>query len=385
MPRALLRERVAALLSCAMALSRKRARQVGIPFEGQPGFFNAITDVAGVEVGHSTIISDSRSSGGREPVVRTGVTAVHPLGKRAIEGVSAGWFALNGTGEMTGTPFLDEYGALFGPVVLTNTVSVGTARDAVIEWSRDWIEDPRALIARCTPVIAETWDGKLNDIYGFHVTKEHVFHALESASSGLVEEGSVGGGTGMTAYDFKAGIGTSSRVVDTPVGEYEVGVLVQANYGKRHQLRVAGVPVGREIPEPAYGSDSSASGDGSIIVIMATNAPMLPLQLKAMSKRASLALGRLGSIAANTSGDIFLSFSTANTVRYGARELRKFDFVPTELLDPFFTAAIEATEEAVVNALVAAVTMTGRKGTTFPSLPHDRLREVLRKYGRLLE
>lgn len=366
-----------------MNAPKPRARHLGVPFDGTPGPLNAITDVHGVEVGHITLISGRHDDPAGGPVVRTGATALHPAGKDASEGVAAGWFALNGNGEMTGTTFVDEIGLLFGPVVLTNTVSVGTAHQAMIAWACDRLDDPMERLARTTPVVAETWDGQLNDIFGFHLKAEHVVGALESARGGPVAEGSVGGGTGMTCYDVKAGIGTASRVVAIDPDEHRVGVLVQANYGRRPQLRIAGVPVGAEIPDPAPVLPATRRGDGSIVVLIATDAPLLPSQLRAVAKRASLGLGRNGSIAANTSGDLFLAFSTANRQRYGAPGPGRFDFVPTERIDPIFAATVEATEEAIVNAMVAADPMTGVGGAFYPSLPHDRLREVLRRYGRL--
>ena len=365
-----------------MATKRPRARDLGIPFEGQPGPHDAITDVPGVEVGHATLVRGE--PGGDAPVVRTGVTVVHPAGKDATLGLPAGRFALNGTGEMTGTTFLDEIGLLFGPVAITNTLSVGTVRDAIVEWTRDRFADPDVRSARALPVVGETWDGKLNDVYGLHVTKADARRALEEAAPGPVAEGSVGGGTGMTAYEFKAGIGTASRVVATPFGEYTLGVLVQANYGKRHQLRVAGLPVGRDMAEPLPPHGGAERGDGSIIVVVATDAPLLPSQTRPLAKRAALGLARNGSIASHTSGDLFLALSTAQGVSYGAPGLRNLEFVPTEGLDPFFAAAVEATEEAIVNALVAAEPMTGVGGAHYPALPHERLREILRRHGRLV-
>ncbi len=363
--------------------SKPRARHLGVPFDGTPGPLNAITDVHGVEVGHVTLISGRHDDPAGGPVVRTGATALHPAGKDASDGVAAGWFALNGNGEMTGTTFVDEIGLLLGPVVLTNTASVGTAHQAMIAWARDRIDDPVLRFARATPVVAETWDGQLNDILGFHLKAEHVFRALESAHGGPVAEGSVGGGTGTTCYDLKAGIGTASRVITIDHDEYRVGVLVQANYGRRPQLRIAGVPVGAELAEPVPVLPTTRRGDGSIVVLVATDAPLLPSQLRAVAKRASLGLGRLGSIAANTSGDLFLAFSTANRHRHGAPGLGRFDFVPSERIDPCFAATVEATEEAIVNAMVAAEPMTGVGGAFYPSLPHEPLRDVLRRYGRL--
>lgn len=360
-----------------------RARGLGVPFDGLPGPLNAITDVPGLEVGHTTLISGDGGPG-EGATVRTGVTAIHPLGKYATEGVAGGRFVLNGHGEMTGAAFVDEFGVVFGPIALTNTLCVGVVRDALVAWSHERLRDPRVVRGRTKPVVAETWDGRLNDVFGFHVQQRHAFEALDSATTGPVAEGSVGGGTGMTSYEFKAGIGTSSRLVHTEYGHHHVGVLVQANYGKRHQLRIAGVPVGAEIVDPRPEEPVWPHGDGSIIVIIATDAPLLPSQLIPLAKRASLGLGRNGSIASTTSGDIFLALSTANRFTFGSRDLRTLTCVPGEGLDPFFTATIEGTEEAVVNALVAAEAMHGRGGSWFPALPHDRLREVLRHYGRLV-
>ena len=377
-----------------MTQPKPRARDLGIPFDGTPGPWNAITDVQGVEVGHVTLNRDEPATGERAPVaVRTGVTAIHPLGKGGTNAVLGGWFSLNGNGEMTGTTFLDEFGTIYGPLAITNTLSVGLARDAVAAWSRRHVGFGHAMIAASLPVAAETWDGQLNDIFGFHVTREHVHRALETAEGGPVAEGNVGGGTGMTAYEFKSGIGTSSRIAATELGTYTVGVLVQSNYGKRPQLRIAGVPVGREIvdlmPERPQNRSQDAQeppgvlGDGSIIAVVATDAPLLPNQLRALAKRVSLGLGRLGSVASHSSGDIFLAFSTAYRVSYRGNELLSLEAVPLELVDPLYVATIDATEESVVNALIAAETMTGAHGVTYHALPHGRLREALAKYGRL--
>jgi L-aminopeptidase/D-esterase-like protein len=368
-----------------MTLTRPRARDLGVPFDGTPGPWNAITDVPGVEVGHATLISGRHDDPAEGPVVRTGVTAVHPLGKDATHGVSAGWFALNGTGEMTGTTFVDEIGLAFGPIVLTNTLAVGAAHHASIAWSADRVQDETALLARATPIIGETWDGDLNDIRGFHVQERHVREALDGAATGPVSEGTVGGGTGMTCYDLKAGIGTASRAVEARTGAYTLGVLVQANYGRRHQLRIAGIPMGEALQTPMPSRRGPRKGDGSILVLVATDAPLLPIQAKAIARRASLGLGRNGSIAANTSGDLFLALSTTNRHAYGAKAEGSFAYVPTERIDPLFAATVEATEEAIVNALVAADEMTGVHGTWFPALPHEELREVLRRHGRLEE
>jgi L-aminopeptidase/D-esterase-like protein len=356
------------------APDKPRARDLGVPFEGTPGPLNAITDVAGVEVGHTTLNTGDS--------VRTGVTVVLPQGRRAKNQVFAAWFTLNADGEMTGTTWIEESGILEGPVAITNTHSVGTVHQALIEWSVKNVDG----LSWSLPVVAETWDGGLNDINGFHVKPEHVFSAIESARGGQVAEGNVGGGTGMRAYQFKGGIGTSSRIVDTAHGRFTVGALVQANYGLRPQLRIAGAPVGQEIqdlmPEEARRDD----GDGSIIIVVATDAPVLPHQLKRIAKRASLGLGRNGSIASNGSGDIFIAFSTAHpNIGTEAGGLYDLKMLGNSDLNPLFQATVETSEEAVINAMVAAETMTGRGGTKVYALPHDRLREILRKYNRLKE
>ena len=341
-----------------------RARDLGVPFTGDPGPLNAITDVKGVEVGHRTLIEGSS--------VRTGVTAVLPLGKSFPRRVFAGWFALNGNGEMTGTTWITESGQLEGPVMITNTHSVGAVMDAVVKWSLRHETVPGAF---SLPVVGETWDGRLNDINGFHVGPEDVDAALDTASTGPVAEGNVGGGTGMVAYRFKGGIGTASRVLEAEEGGYTIGVLVQANFGLRQRLRIAGVPVGREIPDLMPERGKTEGREGSIIVVIATDAPVLPFQLNRIAKRAALGLGRNGSIAANSSGDIFLAFTTADTKSIAPLE--------NDDLSPIFLASVRATEEAIVNALVAARTMTGVNGNKVHALPHHRLREVLGKYNRL--
>ncbi|MGB8775552.1 MAG: P1 family peptidase, partial [Terriglobales bacterium] len=314
-----------------------------------------------------------------EGPVRTGVTAILPRGRDANDAVFGAWFTLNGNGEMTGTTWLEDSGFLDGPIMITNTHSVGVVRDAVIAWKVKRGEPDTEDYWWSLPVVAETWDGFLNDINGFHVKPEHVFQAIDSAHSGPVEEGNVGGGTGMICNEFKGGIGTSSRVVDTREGPYTVGVLVQCNYGRRSQLRIAGVPVGKEIPEhPAYGNDV-----GSIIIVIATDAPLIPPQLKRLARRASLGLGRNGSYSGDGSGDIFISFSTANPKAASPKGTRDLKMLPNDSLDPLFLATVQSTEEAIVNAMVAAETMTGIDGHTAIALPHDRLREVLKKYNRL--
>ena len=367
------------LLPAASAQSKPRARDLGVPFDGTPGPLNAITDVAGVEVGHTTLIfGEGKLQVGVGPV-RTGVTAILPRGKASSDPVFAGWFSLNGNGEMTGTTWVEESGFLEGPVMITNTHSVGVVRDAVVAWRVKHGGPDDTGYWWSLPVVAETWDGYLNDINGFHVKPEHVFQALDSARSGAVPEGNVGGGTGMVCNEFKGGIGTASRKLEAKAGGYTVGVLVQCNYGLRDQLRIAGVPVGREIRDHMVYSDEN----GSIIVVVATDAPLLPHQLKRLARRVSLGLGRMGSVSGNGSGDIFIAFSTANPEAAKTTGLRPLSMVPNDQMGGLFTATVEATEEAVVNALVAAETMTGADNRTVLALPHDRLREVLKKYNRL--
>jgi D-aminopeptidase len=359
--------------------SKPRARDLGVPFDGTPGALNAITDVKGVEVGHTTLISgDGPLKVGIGPV-RTGVTAILPRGKNSKDSVFAGWFTLNGNGEMTGTTWLEESGFLDGPIMITNTHSVGVVRDATIAWKVKQGKPDQEGYWWSLPVVAETYDGYLNDINGFHVKAEHAFHALDTAHSGPVEEGSVGGGTGMVCNEFKGGIGTSSRVLDTKVGGYSVGVLVQCNYGQRDQLRIAGVPVGKEIPDHTIRDEDV----GSIIVVVATDAPLIPNQLKRLAKRVSLGLARDGSYSGGGSGDIFIAFSTANPRAGDSKGVQQLSMLPNDDLDPLFLATVQATEEAVVNAMVAAETMTGISGHKVIALPHDRLREVLRNYNRL--
>jgi D-aminopeptidase len=366
------------LTSLALAQGKPRARDLGVPFDGSPGRFNAITDVAGVEVGHTTLISGSGALKVGVGPVRTGVTAILPRGKNSSDSVFAGWFTLNGNGEMTGTTWVEDSGFLDGPVMITNTHSVGVVRDAVIAWKVKRGQADQEAYWWSLPVVAETWDGYLNDINGFHVKPEDAWHALDTAHGGAVEEGNVGGGTGMVCNEFKGGIGTSSRVLDAKHGGYTVGVLVQCNYGLRDNLRVAGVPVGKEIPGHVYDDDT-----GSIIVVVATDAPLIPTQLKRVARRVSLGLGRDGSYSGNESGDIFIAFSTANPGAGSPKGVQHITMLPNEDLDSIFLATVEATEEAVINAMVAAETMTGIDNHTVMALPHDRLREILKKYNRL--
>ncbi len=368
--------------------AKPRARDLGVPFDGTPGPLNAITDVAGVTVGHTTIISgEGKLQVGKGPV-RTGVTAILPRGRDTMSNpVFAGWWSLNGNGEMTGTTWVEESGFLEGPVMITNTHSVGVVRDAVIQWRVNHGQPDPTGYWWSLPVVAETWDGWLNDINGFHVKPEDAFHAIDTAHGGPVEEGAVGGGTGMICNEFKGGIGTSSRRFDIKGASYTVGVLVQCNYGVRPNLRIAGVPVGKEIPEEA--AYSSASFDevdrGSIIVVVATDAPLVSHQLKRLARRVSLGLGRDGSISGNGSGDIFIAFSTANPGAAAADHVVELKMLPNDLIEHVFASTVQATEEAVINAMVAAETMTGIENHKVIALPHDKLREVLKKYNRLTQ
>jgi D-aminopeptidase len=367
---------------------RPRARDLGVPFDGTPGLLNAITDVAGVTVGHTTLISgEGKLQIGKGPV-RTGVTAVLPRGPSSMSNpVFAGWFTENGNGEMTGTTWVEESGFLEGPVMITNTHSVGVVRDSVIQWRVAHGQPDPAGYWWSLPVVAETWDGWLNDINGFHVKPADAVHAIDSATAGPVTEGNVGGGTGMICNEFKGGIGTSSRELDAKFGGYTVGVLVQCNYGSRPNLRIAGVPVGKEISEDrAYASTSFNELDrGSIIVVVATDAPLMAHQLKRVARRVTLGLGRDGSISGNGSGDIFIAFSTANPGAAFADHVVDLKMLPNEKIEPIFIATVQATEEAIINAMVAAETMTGIENHKVIALPHERLRAVLKKYNRLNE
>jgi L-aminopeptidase/D-esterase-like protein len=405
----------AALLVAALGLAAaslpaqqpraERARDLGIPLDGTPGPLDAITDVPGVTVGHSTIVQGTgRLVQGKGPV-RTGVTAVFPRGRDDLAPVFAGWFSLNGNGEMTGTAWIDDYGLLFYPIAITNTNSVGTVRDALIEWG-----DQRLLDALhcCLPVVAETWDGDLNDIFGFHVKKEHVFAALAAAAAGPVAEGNVGGGTGMQCLGFKGGIGTASRRIKAARGSFTVGALVQCNFGLRRQLRIAGIPVNQElkVPEPCYDTrqalDSTLARDrcataagergaaaretehGSIIVVLATDAPLLPHQLRRIARRAALGVGRMGGIAGAGSGDLFIAFSTGPTGTADSTGVARVAMLSDDVIDPVYEAAVQATEEAIINAMLAARTMTGANWYRVEALPHDGVRDVLARHGRLV-
>jgi D-aminopeptidase len=369
----------------ALAQGKPRARDLGIPFDGTPGPLDAITDVKGVEVGQVTLITGSgKLEVGKGPV-RTGVTAILPRGRESSDPVFAGWFSLNGNGEMTGTTWVEESGFLEGPVMITNTHSVGVVRDAVIAWRVKRGGPDESGYWWSLPVVAETYDGFLNDVNGFHVKPEHAFQALDNARSGRVAEGNVGGGTGMVCYEFKGGIGTASRKLDERSGGYTVGVLVQCNCGGREQLRIAGVPVGREISGNKVWSGAASfnqADTGSIIITVATDAPLLPHQLKRLARRASLGLARTGSTSGNGSGDIFIAFSTANPRAARPSGLPQLTMLPNDRMDALFAATVEATEEAIVNALVAAETMTGADNHTVIALPHEGVKALLKKYGR---
>jgi D-aminopeptidase len=370
--------------SSATANKIVRARDLGIPFDGTPGTLNAITDVAGVEVGYTTLVSgEGKLVMGQGPV-RTGVTAILPRGHDSLnDPVYAGVFSLNGNGEMTGTAWVEESGFLEGPIVITNTHSVGVARDATIAWRIQHGAADKTGYWWSLPVVAETWDGWLNDINGFHIKPEHVAHALDSAHGGAIEEGSVGGGTGMICYEFKGGNGTASRKIDMKekggaTRTFTIGVFLQANFGRRAQLAIAGVPIGKEIPGEVYKEES-----GSCIAVVATDAPLLPNQLKRLARRVSLGLARTGTVSGNGSGDLFIAFSTANPGAGNSDPIaHSVATVPNDRMDAIFAATVQATEEAVVNALIDNHDMTGRDNHRVEALPHDRVRELLKKYNR---
>src|SRR3990172_465992 len=357
---------------------KTRARDLRIPFEGDTGPFNAITDVAGVTVGYATVI-EGRST-------RTGVTIIHPRGKGDHTPVYAGVHSFNGNGEMTGAAWIEEGGLLEGPIGITNTHSVGIVRDTIIAWQAK----NNAFYQKWScPVVAETADGWLNDINSFHVKEHHVMKALNSAKNGAVEEGNVGGGTGMLCYEFKGGTGTSSRKLPDKYGGWTVGVLAQCNFGRRYQLTIAGAPVGGHLSDGApftNGENPFKQDDGSLIVIIGTDAPLLPHQLKRLAKRATIGMARTGSMGGNGSGDIFLAFSTANSnaARGNEMGLSSIQTLSNEHIDPLLFASALATEEAIINSMIAAEGMTGHNGVEIKALPHDRLREVLKKYDRLI-
>jgi D-aminopeptidase len=352
---------------------KSRARALGIPFDGKPGAANAITDVSSVTVGYSTVIEGS----GRT-AVRSGVTAILPRGRASAETpVFAGVFSLNGNGEMTGTHWIEESGFLEGPILITGTHSVGVVRDAVIAWRVKQRKPDATGYWWSLPVVAETWDGELSDANGFHIKPEHTFAALDSAASGPIAEGNVGGGTAMICHEFKCGTGTSSRIVEIDGKRYVLGTLVQANYGVRSELRIAGVAVGKFMPV----AKPESPDQGSIIIVIATDAPLLPQQLKRLARRASLGLARNGSYSGDGSGDIFIAFSTANEA---ANQVKSFDVhaLANGQLNPLFLATVQSVEESIVNALVAADTMTGLNGTTVPAIDTSELRKILKRFAR---
>jgi len=379
------------LLSCYQVYSQKpRARDLGIPFVGTPGVFNAITDVQGVEVGYSTIISGKGENTVGNGPIRTGVTAIFPRGKaKKFSPVYANWYSLNGNGEMTGTTWVTESGFLETPIMITNTNSVGVVRDAVLKWyvDTDWYSGEDWWYTY--PVVAETYDGFLNDIYGFHVKEKHVLEAIENSSSGQIAEGNIGGGTGMMCLGFKGGTGTSSRVLKIKDSSYTVGAIVQSNFGAKRNLSIAGVPVGVELKDTLNSvfngppKSRRQEGDGSIIVIVATDVPLLPHQLKRIAQRIPLGIGIVGGRGSNGSGDIFLAFSTANEGAFNRDDIASITSMPNDLLMPVFEATVQVVEEAIINAMIAAETMEGINGHTSYAIPHDVLVETLQKYNRI--
>ena len=379
------------LLSCYQVYSQKpRARDLGIPFVGTPGAFNAITDVQGVEVGYSTIITGKGNNTVGNGPVRTGVTAIFPRGKaKKFSPVYANWYSLNGNGEMTGTTWVTESGFLETPIMITNTNSVGVVRDAVLKWyvDTDWYSGEDWWYTY--PVVAETYDGFLNDIYGFHVKEKHVLEAIENSSSGQIAEGNIGGGTGMMCLGFKGGTGTSSRVLKIKDSSYTVGAIVQSNFGAKRNLSIAGVPVGVELKDTLNSvfngppKSRRQEGDGSIIVIVATDVPLLPHQLKRIAQRIPLGIGIVGGRGSNGSGDIFLAFSTANEGAFNRDDIASITSMPNDLLMPVFEATVQVVEEAIINAMIAAETMEGINGNTSYAIPHDVLVETLQKYNRI--
>jgi L-aminopeptidase/D-esterase-like protein len=392
------------ILPVVLQAQKPRERDLKLPIGGTPGALDAITDVAGVEVGHTTLISGSGKLVVGKGPVRTGVTVIHPRGKANSDPVFAAWFTLNGNGEMTGTTWVQESGLLEGPVAITNTHSVGVVRDAIIQWE---VSQKNALQPWWLPVVAETYDGGLNDINGFHVKPEHVLAALDGASGGVPTEGAVGGGTGMVCHGFKGGIGTASRKLPVEQGGYTIGVLVQCNYGSRRDLRIAGVPVGEEIPDlvgcvanndplppdsprrlcderRGGGAVDEAPEQGSIIVVVATDAPLLPHQLKRIVTRVSLGIGRQGGFGGNSSGDIFIAFSTANArAWFNDQPVTDVKMLPNDRITPLFQATAQATEAAITNALLAAETTTGANDLRIYAMPVDRMLAAMKKYGRL--
>ncbi len=364
---------------------KPRARDLGIPFDGITGTNNAITDVPGVEVGYKTLITGSGELKVGKGPVRTGVTVILPKGKTDAS-YPAAWFSLNGDGELTGLPYIEDFGTGYGPIGITNTNSVGIVKDAIGEWSfkkfskGDFVDFSFGL-----PVAGETWDGVLNDINGFHVKKEHVFEALDQAKSGKIAEGNVGGGTGMALYSFKGGSGSASRVFTIDSVQYTLGVFVQANFGRRDELTVAGVPVGKEIQDLQPVVNREKRKDGSIIAIVATDAPLMANQLKLVAKRVTHGIARTGTFSHHGSGEIFLAFSTASPIYNKEYTEETWKVLPKWHLDPAFKATVEATEEAIINALIAAEDMEGINGNKYFGIPHDKLKAIMKKYNRLVE
>ena len=358
-------------------MTKPRARDLGIPFDGKPGVHNAITDVAGVTVGYCTIIEGESA--------RTGVTIIHPRGQNSHDPVYAAWFPFNGNGEMTGSAWVEEGGFLEGPIGITNTHSVGVVRDTIIRWQ---VENDALFQRWSCPLVAETADGWLNDMNKFFVKPEHVIHALNTASSGEIAEGNVGGGTGMLCYEYKGGSGTASRRIPEKFGNWTVGAFVQSNFGRRYQLTVAGVPVGLHLKEDSpftSGENPFRHEDGSLIIVIATDAPLLPHQLKRLAKRASLGAARTGCLGGNGSGDIYMAFSTANPrAAYGGETgVVSVQSIANDHLDPLLYAAALASEEAILNSMIAADDLTGKDGVTIKAIPHEKLREIMKQYNRL--
>jgi D-aminopeptidase len=376
------------LIIQSMAYAQKpRARDIGIPFDGTTGKYNAITDVKGVEVGFSTIIEGDGKNVISKGPVRTGVTAIFPRGQSSVP-VYANWYTLNGNGEMTGTTWITESGFLETPILITNTNSVGVCRDAMLKWfvEKNWIKEEGWYTY---PVVAETWDGVMNDIYGFHVKESNAFEALNTAKSGPVREGNVGGGTGMLCLGFKGGTGTASRVIKIGDSSYTIGVLVQSNFGRKKNLTIDGVPVGLELKDTLnyeihkLAQSHYQEGDGSIIVVLATDAPLLPHQLKRIAQRIALGVGKVGGRGENGSGDIFITFSTANAGAFNRQKVVSVKQFPNDQINPLFEGTVQAVEEAIINAMVAADTMKGINDNTAYALPHDKVIELLKKYGRI--
>ena len=377
------------MITCGFLFGQEpRARDIGIPFDGQPGALNAITDVSGVEVGHVTLIEGHGSLKVGEGPIRTGVTAILPRG-RTFDPVYANWYSLNGNGEMTGTHWVTESGFLEMPILITNTHSVGIARDAMVDWQvknnhyqgLDGLPD----IFFSYPLVGETYDGVLNDINGFHVKKSHVFEAINSAKGGPVPEGNVGGGTGMNCLGFKGGVGTSSRLVEIKDETYTLAAIVQSNFGSKAHFTVAGVPVGKELLDTLNYEFNfgTLNGEGSIIVIVATDAPLLPHQLKRIAQRIPIGIGLVGGYGGNASGDIFLAFSTANKGAFNRSSTVEVQSMSNDLLTPLFVATAQVVEESIINAMVAAETMVGANGSKSYAMPHDLVIDLLRKYGRV--